>query len=66
MKLSTKNFLLSALANQYAAAVYDLVKQQSGGDFFTLDTGKGSIKVEIMGGVLARRDRFYFDDIHPD
>jgi len=56
MTLITKNFRLNALANQYAAAVYDVVKQQSGGDFFTLDTGKGSIKVEIIGGISGVRD----------
>ncbi|MFV9068695.1 hypothetical protein ABQ366_06880 [Serratia fonticola] len=60
----TKNFRLNALANQYAAAVYDRVKQQNGGDFFMIETGPQAIRVEIAGGIPGVRelvDSYYLE-----
>ncbi|AIQ99023.1 hypothetical protein LG71_03475 [Pluralibacter gergoviae] len=52
----TKNFRLNALANQYAAALYNHITATSGGEFFTVDTGGESIRVNIVGGVRGVRD----------
>lgn len=64
MSLITKNFRLNALANQYAAAVYDRVKQQNGGDFFMIEAGPQAIRVNIVGavpGVRALVDSYYLE-----
>lgn len=52
----TKNFKLNALANQFAAAIYDHVTTTSGGEFFTLDIGGEALHVNIMGGVRGVRE----------
>lgn len=52
----TKNFRLNALANQYAAALYDHIKTTSGGDYFMIDVDGESVRVEIAGGVKGVRD----------
>ena len=52
----TKNFQLNALANQFAAAVYDSVRQQNGGDWFTMTVGSTSIEVAITDGVKGIRE----------
>ncbi|RXA97246.1 hypothetical protein [Yersinia sp. 2105 StPb PI] len=60
----TKNFRLNALANQYSAAIYDHVKQQNGGDFFTIDAGEFPLRIEIVGGVSGVRglvDAYYLE-----
>lgn len=51
----TKNFQLNALANQYAAAVYDSVRQQNGGDWFPMTVGSTQIEVTITDGVKGIR-----------
>lgn len=64
MKLITKNFRLNALANQYSAAVYDHVTQQSGGDFFIVDSGGIPLRIDIVGGVSGVRglvDAYYLE-----
>ena len=52
----TKNFQLNALANQFAAAVYDSVRQQNGGDWFPMNVGSTTIEVAITGGIKGIRD----------
>ncbi|EPS6939490.1 hypothetical protein ACVG9O_002146 [Salmonella enterica subsp. enterica serovar Tennessee] len=52
----TKNFRLNALANQYAAALYDHIKTTSGGDYFMIDADGKPVRVEIAGGVNGVRD----------
>ena len=52
----TKNFRLNALANQYAAALYDHITATSGGDYFMIDADGESVRVEIAGGVKGVRD----------
>lgn len=52
----TKNFRLNALANQYAAALYDHIKTTSGGDYFMIDADGEPVRVEIAGGVNGVRD----------
>ncbi|CQH45918.1 Uncharacterised protein [Yersinia enterocolitica] len=64
MKIITKNFRLNALANQYSAAVYDHVTQQNGGDFFIVDSGGLSLRIDIVGGVSGVRglvDAYYLE-----
>ncbi|WP_129543405.1 hypothetical protein [Serratia sp. 1D1416] len=56
MSVITKNFRLNGLANQYAAAVYDRVKQQNGGEFFTVQAGPQKIHINILGGAAGVRD----------
>ncbi|MBA0171226.1 hypothetical protein [Pectobacterium versatile] len=51
----TKNFRVNALANQYAAALYDAVRRQSGGDFFTIDAAGRAVQVNIVGGTQGIR-----------
>lgn len=51
----TKNFQLNALANQFAAAVYDSVRQQNGGDWFAMSVGSSQIEVAITDGVKGIR-----------
>lgn len=51
----TKNFRLNALANQYAAALYQHITTTSGGHFM-IDAGSQPIRVEIAGGVKGVRD----------
>lgn len=52
----TKNFRLNALANQYAAALYNHVTASSGGEYFMIDADGESVRVEIAGGVKGVRD----------
>lgn len=52
----TKNFRLNALANQYAAALYNHVTASSGGEYFMIDADGESARVEIAGGVKGVRD----------
>lgn len=52
----TKNFRLNALANQYAAALYNHITATSGGDYFMIDAGGESVRVNILGGVKGVRD----------
>jgi len=52
----TKNFRLNALANQYAAALYNHITATSGGDYFMIDAGGESVRVNILGGVKGMRD----------
>ena len=52
----TKNFRLNALANQYAAALYDHIKTTSVGDYFMIDADGEPVRVEIAGGVNGVRD----------
>ena len=56
MKLITKNFRLNALANQFSAAIFDLIRQQSNGDWFTVDADGQEIHVEVIGGVSGIRE----------
>jgi len=51
----TKNFRLNALANQYAAALYQHITTTSGGHFM-IDAASQPIRVEIAGGVKGVRD----------
>lgn len=52
----TKNFRLNALANQYAAALYNHVTATSDGDYFMIDANGESVRVNILGGVKGMRD----------
>ena len=52
----TKNFRLNALANQYAAALYDHITATSGGAYFMVDAGGQSVRVDVTGGVKGVRD----------
>ncbi|MBA7855957.1 hypothetical protein HV318_13195 [Enterobacter sp. RHBSTW-00901] len=52
----TKNFRLNALANQYAAALYDHITATSGGEYFVIDADGESVRVNILGGVKGMRD----------
>ncbi|MEI7286017.1 hypothetical protein [Pectobacterium carotovorum] len=52
----TKNFRLNALANQYAAALYNHITTINGGDYFMIDAGGEPIRVEIIGGIKGMRD----------
>lgn len=52
----TKNFQLNALANKFAAAVYDSVRQKNGGDWFPMNVGSKKIEVTITGGVKGIRE----------
>ncbi|MGX8940156.1 hypothetical protein ACWWJF_05715 [Symbiopectobacterium sp. Eva_TO] len=56
MALITKNFRLNALANQYAAAVYEAMKFETDGDYFVVDVAGQRFVVEIIGGVSGVRD----------
>lgn len=51
----TKNFRLNALANQYAAALYQHITATSGGHFM-IDASNQPIRVEIVGGVKGVRN----------
>lgn len=51
----TKNFRLNALANQYAAALYNHITATSQGDYFIVDVDGTAVKVEIIGGVKGVR-----------
>lgn len=56
MKLITKNFQLNSLANAYAAALYEYVRQQNGGDHFVVNEAKNPTQVNIIDGVKGIRD----------
>lgn len=47
----TKNFRLNALANQYAAALYNHITAINGGNYFMVDAAGQQIRVELVGGV---------------
>ncbi|WP_233961305.1 hypothetical protein [Pectobacterium versatile] len=51
----TKNFRVNALANQYAAALYNAARRQSSGDFFTINAAGQSVQVNIVGGTQGIR-----------
>ncbi len=51
----TKNFRLNALANQYAAALYNHITATSGGEHFTVDAAGVTVHVEIIGGIKGVR-----------
>ena len=50
MKVLTKNFRLNALANSYAAALYEHVTAQNGGEYFNTLVDGEPLKVNIVGG----------------
>ncbi len=52
----TKNFELNALASQFAAAVYDSVRQQNGGDWFPMTIGGARIEVAVTDGAKGIRE----------
>ena len=52
----TKNFRLNALANQYAAALYDHISATNGGDYFMIDANGEAVRVEVIGGIKGIRD----------
>ncbi|MFJ5387322.1 hypothetical protein [Pectobacterium sp. CHL-2024] len=52
----TKNFRLNALANQYAAALYNHITSASGGDYFMIDACGEPVRVEVVGGIKGMRD----------
>ncbi|MHA6305682.1 hypothetical protein ACX3SV_01010 [Hafnia paralvei] len=56
MKLITKNFRLNALANLFSTAIFDLIRQQNGGDWFTVNADGQDIHVEVIGGVRGIRE----------
>ncbi|MGO1308591.1 MAG: hypothetical protein ACTMIX_03170 [Kluyvera intermedia] len=51
----TKNFRLNALANQYAAALYNHITATNGGEWFTVDAAGVNVHVEIIGGIKGVR-----------
>ncbi|EPG2864918.1 hypothetical protein QEG60_003408 [Pluralibacter gergoviae] len=51
----TKNFRLNALANQYAAALYNHITATSGGEFFTVDAAGVTVHVKIIRGIKGVR-----------
>lgn len=55
MKVLTKNFRLNALANSYAAALYQHVKAENGGDYFYTAVHSEPLKVEIIAGIAGMR-----------
>ncbi|TBL63883.1 hypothetical protein [Hafnia paralvei] len=56
MKLITKNFRLNALVNQFSTAIFELIRQQNGGDWFIVNADGQEIRVEVIGGVSGIRD----------
>lgn len=52
----TKNFRLNALANQYAAALYNHITSATGGDYFMIDAGGEPVRVEVVGGIKGMRE----------
>ncbi|WP_294900531.1 hypothetical protein [Tatumella sp. UBA2305] len=52
----TQNFRLNALANQYAAALYDHVTTTSNGEHFTIEANGETVRVELIGGIKGMRD----------
>ncbi|UIL52542.1 hypothetical protein LZU96_00815 [Pantoea agglomerans] len=55
MAILTKNFRLNALANQFAAAMYNSVRQQNGGDWFPMTVNGHQIQVAIVDGMSGIR-----------
>ena len=55
MTLITSNFRLNALANQYAAALYNHISSTNG-DRFMIDADGQAITVNIIGGVKGVRE----------
>lgn len=55
MSIITKNFRLNALANQYASAIYNHVRQQNGGDWFPMTVKDQRIEVAIIDGSAGIR-----------
>jgi len=56
MKLFTRNFRLNALANQFSATILNTLRQQNGGDWFTVDADGLEIHVAVIGGVGGMRE----------
>ena len=56
MKLITKNFQLNALANSYAAAIYEHLRHENGGDHFHIYAGEIEVKVQIIDGQKGVRE----------
>lgn len=56
MAVITQNFRLNALANQYAAALYNHLSTTSTDDCFMIDANGVAIKVNIIGGTKGIRD----------
>ncbi len=52
----TKNFRLNALANQFAAALYDHVSAASNAEHFMIDVDSMPVRVELVGGIKGMRD----------
>ncbi|EGX7443826.1 hypothetical protein JHE55_002216 [Salmonella enterica] len=52
----TKNFRLNALANQYAAALYNHIASKGCGERFLINADGCPIQVDIVGGVKGIRD----------
>ncbi len=55
MTVITQNFRLNALANQYAAALYNHISATSGNHFMINANGQ-PIQVNIIGGIKGVRD----------
>ena len=51
----TQNFRLNALANQYAAALYNHITATSHGEYFMMDAGGEPVQVQITGGIQGIR-----------
>ncbi|MDR5611601.1 MAG: hypothetical protein RAM36_00735 [Arsenophonus sp.] len=55
MTLINLNFRLNARANTFAKAIYQDVREENGGDWFTLYTKDDAIHVDITDGVKGIR-----------
>lgn len=65
----TKNFRLNALANQYAAALYNHISNVNHGDYFMMDVGGESIRVAITGDIQGIRqlvDSYFLEALKAD
>lgn len=55
MTIMTKNFRLNALANQFAAAIYNHIREQNGGAWFPMNVNGQRIEVAITDGSTGIR-----------
>ena len=55
MAILTKNFRLNALANQFAAAIFNHVILQNGGEWFPMEIKGQRIEVAIVNGSAGIR-----------
>lgn len=55
MSIITKDFRLNALANRYAKAIYNHIKQQNGGDWFRMAVNGKLAEVAIIDGSAGIR-----------